>query len=56
MATLGLIFIVAALILFALATFWVPNPNPNPPRINLIAGGLTCLTAAILCGGHFLAS
>ena len=47
--TWRLVFIIAALILFLLAAFNVPNP-PNP-RFNLVAGGLALLTAAFLFTG-----
>ncbi len=40
--TLELIFLIAALILFAIAAFGVAS------RINLVAAGLACVTVALL--------
>lgn len=45
--TLSLILIVSAFVLFVLATIGVPSP----PRFNLVAAGLACLTLAQLLGG-----
>lgn len=42
MLTLSLL--VAALVLFLLAAFW----TPGPPKVNLVAAGLACLTLAML--------
>jgi hypothetical protein len=39
-------FLIAALVLFILATVGVPSP----PRFNLMAGGLACWVAASLVG------
>jgi len=39
-------FIIAALVLFILATVGVPSP----PRFNLMAAGLACWVAASLVG------
>jgi hypothetical protein len=47
MATIGLILMVAAFILFLLSAIGVPTP----PRFSLIAGGLACWTLAIILGG-----
>ena len=41
---LSLILLVAAFVLFILATVGVPSP----PRFNLVAAGLACLTAVQL--------
>jgi hypothetical protein len=43
---LATILLVAAFVLFVLAAINVPNP----PRFNLLAGGLACLVAANLFG------
>jgi len=43
---LSTILLVAAFILFILAAIGVPNP----PRFNLMAGGLACWVAAQLFG------
>lgn len=42
-ATLDLICLIAALVLFAIGAFWAPA---NPPRVNLIAAGLFFVTLA----------
>lgn len=47
MATLGLILMVAAFVLFLLAAIGVPIPS----RFNLIAGGLACWSLTIILGG-----
>ena len=44
---LSLVCLIAALICFALAAFWVPNPSPRP---NLVALGLALLTLSMLLG------
>lgn len=50
MLPLSLIFLVFALVLFAIATFW----TPNPPRWNLIAAGLFFWVLSALTGGVHL--
>lgn len=47
MATLNLILMVAAFVLFVLSTIGIPSPS----RFNLMAGGLACWALAILIGG-----
>jgi hypothetical protein len=42
-ASLDLILYVVAAVLFAIAAFWSPG---NPPRFNLVAGGLFFFTLA----------
>jgi hypothetical protein len=41
-APLKLFLLMAAMAMFAIACFWMP------PRFNLIAGGLFCLTASMV--------
>lgn len=43
--TLALLFLVAALVLFVIATI------PIPSRFNLVAAGLACWVLALLLGG-----
>lgn len=47
MATLNLILLVAALVLFIVAASGVPSG-----RINLLAAGLACWVASLLAGGR----
>ena len=47
MATIGLILMVAAFVLFLLAALGIPSP----PRFNLMAGGLACWALAVILGG-----
>jgi hypothetical protein len=47
MATVGLILMVAAFVLFLLAALGIPSP----PRFNLMAGGLACWSLAVILGG-----
>jgi hypothetical protein len=44
--TVSLILMVAAFVLFVLATIGIPSP----PRFNLMAGGLACWSLAVLLG------
>jgi len=45
---LSLILLIAAFILFVLATLGVPAP----PRFNLMAGGLACWVLSLIIVGH----
>jgi hypothetical protein len=47
MATLQLVFVIAALICFLLATFGISGS----PRFSFVPAGLAALTAAYLLGG-----
>jgi len=49
MVTIPLILMVAAFVLFILATIGIPSP----PRFNLMAGGLACWSLAVLLMGAF---
>lgn len=44
----SLIFLIAAVVLFILATVGVPSS----PRFNLVAAGLACLALSSLVGGR----
>ena len=46
----SLVFMIAALVLFLLATLG----TPSAPRFNLQSAGLACATAALLLQGHSL--
>lgn len=46
----GTILVVFALVLFAIAAIWNPQPQPSPWFGRLIAAGLACLAASILFG------
>ncbi len=48
MATLSLLLLVVAFVLFVVATFSAPS------RFNLVVWGLACLTLAVLLGQHLI--
>lgn len=48
MATVTLILLVLAFVLFLLSAIGIPSP----PRFNLMAGGLACWVLAVLLGAH----
>jgi hypothetical protein len=50
MATITLLLLAFAFVLFVLAAWWVQTP----PRINLIAAGLACWVLSALLGGVHL--
>lgn len=45
--SVSIILMVAAFVLFVLATVGVPSP----PRFQMIAGGLACWVLAVILGG-----
>ena len=47
---LTLILLVFSFVCFALAAFW----NPNPPRVNLIAAGLSFWVLSVILGDAHL--